>query len=188
MAQNLLQTFKKMREILFRAKAKNSIDRQDYVKENEWAYGAYAKIKTKVYGGEIEQHAIVIQDPVGNLAVQPVYENTVGQYTGFTDKNGNKIFEGDVMRSDYYPYSCIPETFPGEFKKTWDEEKDNYVLIADWSEKNGMFLGVIAKMKTANVRGGSHGIPVDFEQDCMKRFEIIGSIHDKELMEKIEEL
>lgn len=32
------------------------------------------------------------------------YPETIGQYTGVTDVNSNKIFEGDIVISDYIDY------------------------------------------------------------------------------------
>ena len=71
-----------MREILFRAKTKAT---------KEWTYGHYAK------------QYDVPQMYAGN-GYECIYEDTLCQYTGLTDKNGTKIFEGDVVRisEDYY--------------------------------------------------------------------------------------
>jgi uncharacterized phage protein (TIGR01671 family) len=70
-----------MREILFRAKTAD---------ENEWIYGdifhsgAYPKImRIHDYKNRV------------NYAVNP---ETLGQFTGLTDNNGVKIFEGDIVR------------------------------------------------------------------------------------------
>ena len=126
-----------MREVLFRGKR---IDNDEWIKGSFWNEipGELGGIAT--YGSCVFRH---------------VHLTTVGQFTGLTDKNGEKIFEGDIVKSVFNKESYV--VLCGE-----------YVYETDYTgEMHGFYLENIRKKYDVSPFGCSYNWAV-----------IIGNIHD----------
>lgn len=144
-----------MREILFRGKL---------ISTGEWSEG-------NVY---ISKHGVCVitpdETPVGKYG--QVDPETVGQYTGLTDKNGKKIFEGDILSVNVREYEETEDNVFGS-RKGITGRKIKTVWTVEYKERfsqgNGFYAyGTNRRFNT--FLSSSTLVNVDAE--------IIGNIHD----------
>ena len=136
------------REILFRGKR---TDNGEWVEGNLIVFPKTKRTKIMVWNwADLDFDAIEV-DP-----------ETVGQFTGLTDKNGKRIFEGDICT---YPDGWVD--YAGDGVETFS------IGVVAWDEKNPSFY------LTNNV-----GVEWDEIWDAVDEIAVIGNIHDNpELLE-----
>lgn len=137
-----------MREILFRGKDFSG------VLTRSWIFGSLDTT-------ENEYTIMIYPDRFGNKCRIFVDPKTVGQFTGLTDKNGKKIFEGDIIRQ-INSYDNLEMTGVVRFSKS-----AQFVISHTYTEKENCYK-----------RGKKKAFAI--KTNC----EIIGNIYDNpELLE-----
>lgn len=131
-----------MREILFRGRRKKG--------DKRWVEGDL----TQGYAGYVG----IVKWCCAGTSFEVVPE-TVGQYTGLTDKNGKKIFEGDIVSGH------LDDLFP--------EDESRYEIA--WIDYGWHLTNLDGTVDTA-------------EQDWVNQnFEVIGNIYDNPELMEVEE-
>ena len=152
-----------MEKILFRAKTQDGV----------WVYwNAYGELvaqsgkKHSRYAYHRMRNSISYYYYVHALKDSKLLiKETIGLFTGLTDRNGKKIFDGDILQGELYPFKS-------------DTGDYNYFTVVLWFNDSRAFGICTHKNPKAKIRGIAHCNCETMADFYGTDWEVIGNIHD----------
>ena len=158
-----------MREILFRGQTRRygeKVRMGDGEKLlGKWVYGGIFPGTgdfSVIYGAETEEFTGT------DIEKHTVYSDTVGQYTGLKDKNGKKIFEGDIFRYGFGEVYGVAVVKFGEFSFGSHFDMNQVGFYVEWAPPSLYYrsdIGFWVKTRELEVVGNIHDNPDLLEVD-----------------------
>ena len=147
-----------MREILFRGKRVNN---------EEWVEGTYYPVKYTGFSipGGTDYYILTYPSGGGKIQAQVIPE-TIGQYTGLTDKNGVKIFEGDIVK-EYKTKDKVKGVVKfGEYQSGINKYADDLGFYVEWTTENFLIreLGYWCRKNMLEIISNIHDNPELLEE------------------------
>ncbi|HAA5581805.1 YopX family protein [Listeria monocytogenes] len=153
-----------MREIEFRGKR---------IDNGEWVYGNLMQFEdsaTFIFADERKGASTLTYAHFIINNMHAIDEKTIGQYTGLKDKNGKKIFEGDIVTA-FSNINKYTDSFAGDVEPTFCLTP----IVYDGACFKTTYKGEPSYVLNQNV------------SSLVKHMEVIGNIHENpELMEGTE--